>query len=243
MRDTVITLDHVSATEGNQVQVQDLCLTVQRGEAIAFVGANSSGKGLALRLCAGLEPPEAGQIRILGADPMAVSEEQELQLRRKVGFVFAKPALISNTTVFNNVALPLRYHTDLPETEIRDRVMARLAECGVEHTRDRFPAGLEPGDARLVAIARAMVMRPEILCIDEALFGLDADDLIRFRAIMEQYRRQEGLTILATINAPTGLFAMMDRLILIRDGRIVSDCPPADACHVDDPMVRDFFTP
>ena len=242
MSEAVITLDHVSASEGNQVRVDDLSLTVRRGEAVALVGSSTSGKGLALRLGAGLEAPESGSVRILGVNPAAASEEEMVHLRRRVGFVFVKPALLNALSVFDNVALPLRYHATLPEAAIRDRVLARLAGCGVEGLHDRFPAGLAIGEARLVAMARAMAMDAEILLIDEVLFGLDADELVRFRKIVENYRKQRGLTIVATFSAPTGLFAMMDRLVLIRNGRIVGDCPPAEASRVDDPMVRDFVT-
>ncbi|HEV8242360.1 MAG TPA: ATP-binding cassette domain-containing protein [Nitrospirales bacterium] len=239
MNEAVITLDHVSASEGNQVRVDDLNLTVQRGEAVALVGSHASGKGLTLRLCAGLEAPESGSVRILGVNPAAASEEL-LDLRQRVGFVFAKPALINSLSVFDNVALPLRYHDTLPEAAIQDRVMTRLVECGVEDLRDRFPAGLAMGDARLVALARAMAMDAEILFVDEVLFGWDADELVRFRKIVEHYRKQRTLTIIVTFSAPTGLFAMMDRLVLIRDGRVIADCPPVEASRVDDPMVRDF---
>lgn len=242
MSEAVITLDHVSASEGNQVRVDDFSLTVRRGEAVALVGSSISGKGMALRLCAGLEAPEAGSVRILGVNPAAASEEEMLHLRRRVGFAFVKPALLSALNVFDNVALPLRYHATLPEAAIQDRVMARLAECGVEGLRDRFPAGLAMGDARLVATARAMALDAEILCVDEVLFGMDADELVRIKRIIENYRKQRGLTIVATFSAPTGLFAMMDRLVLMRNGRIVADCPPAQASQVDDPMARAFIT-
>ena len=240
--ETVIELDHVSASEGDLARVDDLSLTVRRSEVVALVGSNASGKGLALKLCAGMETPAAGSVRVLGVDPARASDEQILRLRQRVGFVFIKPALISNMSAFDNVALPLRYHTALSETEIRERVMARLVECGVEVFRDRFPANLTMGDARLVAMARAMVLDAEILLVDEVLFGMDADELVRFRKIVENYRQQRGLTIVATFSAPTGLFAMMDRLVLIRNGRIVGDCPPAEASRVADPMVRDFVT-
>jgi len=242
MSEAVITLDHVSASEGNQVRVDDFSLTVRRGEAVALVGSHASGKGLTLRLCAGLEVPESGSVRILGVNPAAASEEEMLHLRRRVGFVFVKPALLSALNVFDNVALPLRYHAIFPEATINDRVMARLAECGVEGLRDRFPAGLAMGDARLVAMARAMALDAEILCVDEALFGMDADELARFRKIVENYRKQRTVTIVATFSAPTRLFAMMDRLVLIRNGRVVADCPPAEASRVADSMVRDFVT-
>ncbi len=190
MSEAVITLDHVSASERDQTLVEDISFTVHRGEAVALVGSNASGKGLVLRLCAGLEAPASGTVRVLGADPARATEEQLLGLRQRVGFVFAKPALISNMTVFNNVALPLRYHTVLPETEIQERALVRLTECGVDAFRDRMPSDLTLGDARQAALA---------------------------------------------------LLRVMDRLVLLRDGRLVATCPPAEASQVVDPMVQDFF--
>lgn len=240
-REAVIVLDHVFASEGILEHVEDFSLTVHKGEAVALVGSNRSGKGLAMKLCAGLGEPSAGSVRLLGVDPAAASDEELLQLRRRVGVVFAKPALISNMSVYDNVALPLRYHTTLPETTIRGKAMACLAECGVELFHDHLPGGLAMGDARLAALARALVTEPDILFVDEVLFGLDADDLIRFRGLLEKYRREKGLTIVASINAPTALFALMDRLALMRDGRLVALCPPAEAARVDDPMAQEFF--
>lgn len=234
-------LDHVSAFVADNVRVDDLSLTVQQGETVALVGSNDSGKGLALKLCAGLETPVAGSVRILGIDPAQATDEEVLRLRLRVGFVFDKPALVSNMSVFNNVALPLRYHTVLPEGEIRDRVMARLAECGVDALRDRFPVELTVGEARLVALARARVMDTEILLIDELLFGLDAGDLIRLRGLFESAWKEAGLTVVVTINAPTSLLETMDRLVLLRDGRLVAACSPIEAFQVDDPMALEFF--
>ena len=135
----------------------------------------------------------------------------------------------------------MRYHTELPESAIRERVMACLAECGVEVFHDHLPASLTMGSARLAALARALVMDTELLCVDDALFGLDAEELVRFRGLLEKYRRDKEVTIVIGVNAQTSLFALMDRLVLIRDGRLVAVCPPAEASHVDDPMVRDFF--
>ncbi len=241
MAESVLELEHVSASVADHVRVDDLSLSVQRGEAVALVGSDASGKGLALKLCAGLEMPTSGTVRVLGVDPSQASEEEFLHLRQRVGFVFDKPALVSNLSVFNNVALPLRYHTALPESEIQDRVIARLRECGVDALRDRFPAELTLGDARLVAMARARVLDTEILFIDELLLGLDAEGLVRVRGLVEGYRKAGALTVVVTINAPTALFGLMDRLVLLRDGHMVAACPPVEASRVDDPMVLDFF--
>lgn len=241
MSDPVIELDRVSASEGILAHIEEFSLTVRRGEAVALVGSNRSGKGLALKLCAGMGEPSSGSVRVLGVDPVSASAEEALQLRRRVGFVFAKPALVSNMSVYDNVALPLRYHAALPEAAIHGRVMACLAECGVDLFHDHFPGGLAMGDARLAALARALVVEPDLLLVDEVLFGLDADDLIRFRELLGKHRREKGLTIVVSINAPTALFTLMDRLALMRDGRLVALCPPAEAARVDDPMARDFF--
>jgi ABC-type transporter Mla maintaining outer membrane lipid asymmetry ATPase subunit MlaF len=238
---SALELDHVSAFVRETVRLEDLTVTVQRGETVALVGSNSSGKGLALRLGAGLEAPASGSVWLLGLNLSQASEAEFLHLRRRAGIVFEKPALVSNMSVFNNVALPLRYHTTLPESEIRDRVMAKLRECGVDQFRDAFPAELALGDARLAAMARALAIDPEIIFIDELLFGLDADDLVRVRGLVEGFRRAGGLTVVVTINAPTSLFGLMDRLVLLRDGRLVAACSPAEAARVEDPMVKDFF--
>ena len=241
MGETVIELDRVSASEGLLAHLEEVSLTVRRGEAVALVGSNRSGKGLALKLCAGMGEPSSGSVRVLGVDPAAASDEEMLHLRRRVGFVFAKPALLSNMSVYNNVALPLRYHAALPESAVQDRVMACLAECGVELFHDHMPSGLAMGDARLAALARALVTEPEILFVDDVLVGLDAGDLVRSRDLLGKRRRETGLTIVVSISAPTALFALMDRLVLMQDGRIVAVRPPAEAAQVDDPMVRDFF--
>ncbi len=241
MGETVIELDRVSASEGLLAHLEEVSLTVRRGEAVALVGSNRSGKGLALKLCAGMGEPSSGSVRVLGVDPSAASDEEMMHLRRRVGVVFAKPALLSNMCVYNNVALPLRYHAALPEAAVQDRVMSCLAECGVELFRDHMPSGLTMGDARLAALARALVTEPEILFVDDVLVGLDAGDLVRSRGLLGKRRRETGLTIVVSISAPTTLFALMDRLVLMQDGRIVAVRPPAEAAQVDNPMVRDFF--
>src|SRR5207253_7145916 len=119
-------LEHASAFLREGQSVNDVSLVVQPGELVAFVGSNSSGKGLALRLAAGLEAPLEGTVRLLGVNPARVGEPAYLELRRRVGVIFDQPALISNMSVFNNVVLPLRYHTVLSESDIEGRVIAAL---------------------------------------------------------------------------------------------------------------------
>jgi phospholipid/cholesterol/gamma-HCH transport system ATP-binding protein len=180
-------------------------------------------------------------VRVLGQDPLPASERQYITLRRRIGVVFERPALISNMTVFNNVVLPFRYHTDLSDGEIEDRVMIALREWGIEALHDRFPAELTVGDGRLAAMARASILNPEILFIDEMLFGLDAEGLGRLQGLIEQTRLKRGMTIVAAVNAPTRLFALMDRLVFFHEGRLVADSTPAEAGKIKEPVVQKLF--
>lgn len=235
-------LDSVSAFLREGQRVDDVSLVVRRGELVAFAGNNSSGKSLALRLAAGLEAPVAGVVRVLGINPALAGEMDYLELRRRVGMVFDRPALISNMSVFNNVALPLRYHTGLADSEIENKVMAALREWGVETLRDRFPAELVLGDARLVAIARAQILDPEILFVDDMLLGLDAPGLIRLREFFEGVRTKRERTLVASVSAPTPLFEVLDRLLFFRNGRLVADGSPAEVGRNKHAAVKELFS-
>ena len=238
----VLQLEHVSAFLREGQSVNDVSLVVQPGELVAFVGSNSSGKGLALRLGAGLEAPLEGTVRLLGVNPARVAEPAYLDLRRRVGVVFDQPALISNMSVFNNVALPLRYHTVLSEPDIEGRVIAALREWGIEGLRDRFPAELMLGDARLVGIARAQILEPQILFFDDMLVGLDAGGLSRLRKFFESLRVKRGLTLVTSAGAPTKLFEVLDRVFFFQNGRLLSHGSPAEVLKTRDPGVLELFS-
>ncbi|HEY3198827.1 MAG TPA: ATP-binding cassette domain-containing protein [Nitrospirales bacterium] len=237
----VLQLDKVSAFLREGHRVDDVSLLVRHGELVALVGGNNSGKSLALRLAAGLEAPLTGMIRLLGVNPALAAETEYIDLRRRVGVVFDRPGLLSNMNVFNNVALPLRYHTVLSEPEIQDKVMAALREWNVEHLREQFPAELMLGDARFVALARAEILDPEILFLDDMLLGLDATGLVRLRGFFERMRVAGKTTLITSAGAATKLFEVLDRLLFFRNGRFVADARPAEVVQIKDPAVQELF--
>ena len=238
----VLQLDHVSAFLREGQSVDDVSLLVQHGELVAFVGSNSSGKGLALRLAAGLEAPIEGTVRLLGVNPARAGEPAYLDLRQRVGVIFDQPALISNMSVFNNVALPLRYHTVLSDSDIEAKVIAALREWDVEGLRNRFPAQLMLGDARLVAMARAQILEPEILFLDDMLVGLDAAGLSKLRRFFESLRSKRGLTLVTSAGAPTKLFELLDRVFFFRNGRLLAEGSPAEVLQTKEPGVLELFS-
>lgn len=233
--------DGVSSALYQGQSIHDVSLLVRSGERVALVGSNNSGKSIALRLAAGLETPLAGTVRLLGINPALATEAKYVDLRRRVGVVFDRPGLLSNMSVFNNIALPLRYHTALSESEIEDKIIESLREWGLENLRERFPAELTLGDARFVAFARAQVLDPEILFIDDMLLGVDAGGLARLRQFFEGMRKTR-MTLVTSAGAPTRLFEVLDRLLYFENGRLAADGTPAEVMKNQDPAVHALFT-
>ncbi|MBM4135101.1 MAG: ATP-binding cassette domain-containing protein [Nitrospira sp.] len=216
----VLELSGAAVEMEGQGQWSDLTLSLDEGAACALIGPNRGGKTLALKLCAGLVTPEQGAARLFGQDLNELNEEGLAELRQRVGTVLQAPGLLSNMTVFNNVALPLRYHRGLSDEELEPLVMVRLEALGVAGLRHRFPAELNQGEARCVAIARALSLDQELLLLDDPLEGLDALTSRRLGEWLQAQRQSRPLTILATTRRASSLLAMVDRFAFVRDGRV-----------------------
>jgi len=235
-----VELDHVSAFLREGQSVDDVSLLVRHGELVALVGGDGSGKSLALMLAAGIESPQKGVVRVLGIDPALAPDEAYVDLRRRVGVVFDRPALLSNMSVFNNIAVPLRYHTPLTAPEVEDKVTEALRLWEIEHLRDWFPAQLMLSDARFVALVRALILNPEILFLDDMLLGMDARGLARLRGFFESVRAKRVMTLITSAGAPTKLFEILDRVLFFENGRIVAEGAPADVFRMQNPAVHEF---
>lgn len=206
--------------EGQDGRLSDLTLAVPTGEALALIGPNRAGKSLILKLCTGLVTPLDGTVQVLGQEMAALDEERLVAIRQRVGTMLQPPGLLSNMTVFNNVALPLRYHRGLPDQDLAPLVMTHLEALGVAHLKDRFPAQLNEGEIRCAAIARALILDQELLLLDDPLEGLDARLIRRLADWLARQRASRSLTILATARQPSSLQAMADRLAFVQDGTV-----------------------
>lgn len=163
------------------------------------------------------------------------------ELRQRVGTVLQAPGLLSNMTVFNNVALPLRYHRGLSDEELATLVMVHLEALGVAELRHRFPAELNQGEARCVAIARALSLDQELLLLDDPLEGLDALTSRRLGEWLQAQRRSRSLTILATTRRASSLLAMVDRFAFVRDGQVQAQGRYEDLLASADEAMKDYL--
>jgi ABC-type transporter Mla maintaining outer membrane lipid asymmetry ATPase subunit MlaF len=201
--------------------LSDVTLTVASGECVVLLGPNRSGKSLILELCAGLVEPARGTVLVLGRDWSRVQAQDERDLRLRIGTVLQPPGLLSNLTLFNNVALPLRYHrAGLATGEIERLVTDQLGPLGLTPLRDRFPAQLSPGEARCAAIARALVLKPELLLVDDPVDGLDADMVGRLGEHFEATRRSRPMALVLTLRVSSPLLDCADRVAEVQAGRI-----------------------
>jgi ABC-type transporter Mla maintaining outer membrane lipid asymmetry ATPase subunit MlaF len=190
----------VSLRRGANIILDDVSFTLEPGGVIVFGGRSGHGKSALLEICAGLLKPSGGSVLWDGDDVTCMSKYELYGKRRSVGYVFQVHALISNHSVFDNIALPLRCGTNLTGGQIRERVWSQMEELGISHEIEKkFPEALSTAQLRSVAIARALVNSPALLMLDEPLSGIDpftANTVIK--VLHERWKRDRMSVIMAT---------------------------------------------
>lgn len=224
MSEAALVLEQVRTPMSGSLHHLEVDLRIASGEFVALVGPSRSGKSLIIELAAGLVSPEAGRVMLLGHEWTEALDNESSPVRLRVGTVLQQPGLLSNMTLFNNVLLPLRYHRGAMSDRNREQaVMARLEQLGLTPMRDRFPAELNQGEVRRAAIARALMLEPEVLLLDDPLAGLDAEMLLVLKACLEERRAHHTLTVVAALRAFSPFIEGADRLVVLRDGRVEAD--------------------
>ena len=203
---------------------QGLNFRLRRGEIYVLLGASGSGKSVFLKLLSGLLSPEKGKVEIEGIDLAAASKEALETIWVKMGFVFQDAALISNMSIFDNIALPLRYHTDLEESEVQAQVSEKMDLCEVDRKYDRsIPAQLSLGMRKRAALGRALVLEPELLFLDEPATGLGAEADSLIARILKSYQERERASILMATSEWLSAISIADRVGFLDHGRIVAE--------------------
>lgn len=225
---------------GDKVILDGIDLDIPRGAIVAFMGPSGVGKTTMLQLIAGQLRPDEGWIEVNGQRVSEMSDRELYRFRRNIGVLLQNGALFTDLTVFENVATPIREHTDLPEPLIRRLVMIKLKSVGLGGTEDLMPHELSGGMARRVALARAVVLDPSIMLYDEPLTGLDPIAVSQVRTLMRETNESLGLTSVIVSHNIGEMRKLADHVYIIASARLAGSGTPDELAASTDASVDQF---
>ena len=211
---------------GERVILDGISLTVPRGKVTALMGASGGGKTTVLRLIGGQLQASQRRGAVRRPGRRAADQDELYAARRRMGMLFQFGALFTDLSVFENVAFPLREHTDLPEALIRDIVLMKLNAVGLRGARDLMPSEVSGGMARRVALARAIALDPELVMYDEPFAGLDPISLGTAARLIRQLNDAMGLTSIVVSHDLEETFRIADQVIVLANGKIAAQGTP-----------------
>jgi len=218
-----------------------ITMTIPRGKVVAIMGGSGCGKTTILRLIGGQLKPLAGRVLVGGRSVSDLDREGLYVLRREVGMLFQFGALFTDMTVFENIAFPLREHTDLDETLIRDLVLMKLNAVGLRGIAQSKPSALSGGMARRVALARAIALDPMLVLYDEPFAGLDPISLGIVGQLIRTLNDALGITSVVVTHDVYESLKIVDYMYFVSEGRIVAQGTPDEVRASSDPFVRQFI--
>jgi phospholipid/cholesterol/gamma-HCH transport system ATP-binding protein len=233
-------LEDVHLQRGQRTVFRGLACGFPRGGISVVLGGSGVGKSTLLRLIGGLVRPDSGRVCVAGQDITRQSESELFRTRERLGMLFQGGALLDSLTVFDNVALPLREHTELSEADIAAEVGRRLVAVGLNDVDDLLPGKLSGGMSRRAALARAIITDPEIVLVDEPFSGLDPLNLRRIENLLVDLNRRLGITLIVTSHHIASTARMADRVVFLVDGQALSG-PPGELLDTGDPRLVEFM--
>lgn len=221
--------------------LEGIDLEVQHGEILTLLGGSGSGKSTFLRTLAGLTPPLAGEVFLFGESLYELPPEQRAPLLQRIGFAFQQDALFTSMSIEDNIALPLRELTKLPESIICEMVRMRLALVGLEGLGRRMPSQLSGGQRKRAALARASILDPELIFADEPTAGLDPVVAVGIDETLVKFRDALGMTVIVVSHELESIRATTDRAVMFADRRIVAEGTLEELQQSREQAVFEFF--
>jgi phospholipid/cholesterol/gamma-HCH transport system ATP-binding protein len=239
---SVIELDHISLAFDSPI-LDDVSFVARQGETVCIVGESGTGKSTILKLILRLLIPDKGKVLIGGEDITGLSFEEALAVRQRMGMVFQGAALFDSMSVFENIAYPLREHTDLDEDEIEARVREKLAfvDLDPERVMEQLPSELSGGMRKRVGIARGMADNPEIMLYDEPTSGLDPLTTGTITRLILKLQRELNVTSIVVSHDIRSVFRMATRVAVLNERKIAFFGTPEEMAASDDIYLRDFL--
>jgi phospholipid/cholesterol/gamma-HCH transport system ATP-binding protein len=241
MSQIAIKVDGVTKVYGGRVILDAIRLDVFQGETLVILGGSGSGKSTLLRLMIGNVMPDGGDIIGLGKSLTSMTARELTDYRKSIGVLFQSGALFNSMTVADNVALPLREHTDLPEETIEIMVKIKLELVGLREHADRMPAELSGGMKKRAGLARAVALDPKVLFYDEPSAGLDPVTSAEIDQLIIDLNRKLGVTSVVVTHEMDSAFRIADRMVLLDRGKFIVSGTPKEMRESTDPLVHQFI--
>ncbi|MDA9981987.1 ABC transporter ATP-binding protein [Gammaproteobacteria bacterium] len=239
--ENLIELNRIRFAFGERRIYDDLNLSVPQGKVSVIMGPSGCGKSTLLNFIGGRIQPEVGEVLVGGVDVAKLKRQGLYKIRRSMGMMFQNSALLTDLDVFDNVAFPVREHTELDETLIRHLVLFKLQMVGLRGARDLKPAELSGGMARRVALARAIALDPKLVMYDEPFTGLDPISKGVIVKLIREIGDALGMTSLVVTHDVAEGLSIADKVVLLGDGRVASQGTAAEMQESTDPEVRQFI--
>ncbi len=237
---SLVELRNVTFGYSDRVILDKVSLSVPRGKVTALMGASGGGKTTVLRLIGGQNRAQEGEVLFDGEDVTRMDPQQLYVARRRMGMLFQFGALFADLSVLENVAFPLREHTDLTEELLRDVVLMKLNAVGLRGARDLMPSEVSGGMARRVALARAIVLDPELVMYDEPFAGLDPISLGTAAQLIRRLNDSLGITSIVVSHDLEETFQIADKVVILANGGIAAQGTPDEVKRSTDPLVQQF---
>lgn len=240
MTTNIVEIDNLSFGYKDRMLHQGINMVFPRGKVVAIMGGSGSGKTTLLRLIGGQIKPTKGEVRVDGQVVHQQTREGIYKLRRKMGMLFQHGAMFTDLSVFENVAFPIREHTNLPESMIRDFVLMKLNAVGLRGAHNLMPTELSGGMARRVALARAIALDPDIILYDEPFAGLDPISMAVICDLIRTLNDALGATSIVVTHDVEETFQFADYVYFVANGTVAAEGTPDDLRKSDLPFVHQF---
>jgi phospholipid/cholesterol/gamma-HCH transport system ATP-binding protein len=240
-RDLFVEFRSVAKTYGVKSVLRDASLKVFRGEVLVILGGSGSGKSVTLRHMLGLEAPDAGRVLVEGEDITDLPEEELYRVRKKFGMLFQSGALFDSMTVFENIAFPLREHTEMTDEEIEQSVNEKLQLVSLPNTGHLMPVDLSGGMRKRVGLARSIVLDPQVILYDEPTTGLDPITSQKINELIIDLQSKLNVTSVVVTHDIQSAFSVGDRIAFLNKGVFEWVGTMDEARDSDHPVLRDFL--
>ena len=238
----IVELRHVRKTFGSQVALDDINFSIEKGTNFVILGASGGGKSTLLKIMISALQADAGEVLIDGVDIARADEAEIEESRRKFGVLFQDGALLNSLTVAENVALPIRYHTRLPQETIEIMVKMKLELVGLRNAEAKLPSQISGGMRKRASLARAIALDPLIVFYDEPSSGLDPVATAVISELINDLKNKMGLTNVVITHDIQSAFEIADQIVLLHRGKIAAQGTMSEILKNEDPLVRQFIT-